>query len=301
MAGRGRGPSVILEAAVDAVRRRSGLARGVRLGSLGLAAGAGLAWMGAGPLGASLGLIALGGWLVRLTPIQAVQRLDTVLAAESAVVCAWDHRTHPSPMAAALRARVEARLSDAAVRAAAPTASLAWILPPLAWLSLLAAPTEVPIPVDAPESVATASEGAPDAGPVSPVVSTASDGRSEAGPDAGTRVATHRDPPDGGLDPTADAGAPGGEVAGRSEVGGEGTRAGDQRAMPVAAERVGLSPGTAAGLWLAQAGGDALPATAARAAPIRGRAPSEEDISDPARPFSPRYRPVIEAWFRRGE
>ncbi len=293
--------SMPLEATVEAVRRRAGLARAIRLGSVGLAVGAGLAWVGLGPASAGLGLLALVGWLTRPTPAQAAQHLDVALAAESAVVCAWDHRAHASPMAVALRARVEAKLSDAGLRAAAPLASPAWALPPLAWLSLLVAPAAPEVPHAAPETVAAATEPSPDAGPVSPVGSMASEGRPEAGPDAGTRVATHRDPPDAGLDPAADAGAPGGQVTGRSEVGGEGTRAGDQRAVPVAAERVGLSPGTAAGLWLAHAGGEALPVATARAAPIRGRAPSEEDISDPARPFSPRYRPLIEAWFRRAE
>ena len=62
-----------------------------------------------------------------------------------------------------------------------------------------------------------------------------------------------------------------------------------------------LVVGLAAGIWLANAAGDTLPAAVERAvAPVRGRAPDDDDISDPARPFAPRYRPVIAAWFRRG-
>lgn len=289
-----------LEGSVATLRWRMGSARAFQWGAIGLGAGALCALAGAGPFGLLGGVFAWIGWFTRPTETEAVQRLDATLKAEGAVVCAWDHRIRSEAMAAALRRRVEQQLTDATVRAAAPPAHPAWALAPLVWVAVLLQPTAP----DATTTDAAVSARAADAGLLA-APGTAPDAAPGSGalpaPTADAGARTRPTPPDAGTaPPTADAGPAGGGDVARSHVAGVGERAGDQRAQPVSAQRVGLSPGTAAGIWLAHAGGEALPGTAERAAtPVVGRAPGEDDISDPARPFSPHYRPVIAAWFHR--
>lgn len=277
--------------AVDQVRTRLLRARVMRIGAIASAVAAIILGLGGGVWAlASIGLFAA---VRRPSPADAADHLDAQLDQDGGVRTAWDHRTDASPMAAAQRQRLSARLTTDTVRTAAPAAHPAWILgfAVFAWPLLQASSIN---PGSRP-TVASAGSTAPSSsGPAAPGTDGVGETPASAASKASVRSTAPRSTPPNG--PTSQGGGNGGATA---KVAGVGAQAGDRMALPAAAERVGLSPGTAAGLWLSDASGASLPDPPIRVALAPPGGSPDDDITDPARPYPRRYHPLIARWFAR--
>lgn len=224
----------------------------------------------------------------------AAARLDAHLDQDGAVRTAWDHRADPSPMAVAQRRRIEARLTDDHIRAAAPAAHPAWLLSLglFAW-PVLQTPAIDPANLPSVASVGSQAAGAPPSAKA-PGTDALGPTPASAASKASARSTAPRSTPPAGV--PSDGAGQGGATA---KIAGVGAHAGDRLALPVAAERVGLSPGTAAGLWLSDASGAPLPDPPLRVALAPPGGSPDDDITDPARPYPRRYHTLIARWFAR--
>lgn len=277
--------------AVERVRERRLRARVLRVGAVLLGCVAVLLGLGVGLW--SLAPLALLAAVRRPSATDATDRLDARLDQDGGVRTAWDHRADASPMAIAQRRRLTARLTDDTVQAASPAAHPGWILA----LGLFAWPvlqTQLVEPGLSPSIASAGSDGAPISGTAASAQSEAAEDPASAVSKASARSAAPRSTPPAG--PTSEGGGKGGATA---KIAGVGAHAGDRMALPATAERVGISPGTAAGLWLSDASGAPLPDPPIRIALAPPGGSPDDDITDPARPYPRRYHTLIARWFAR--
>lgn len=277
--------------AVHAVQRRVWRGRALRAGAV-AALGAGI----------SLGLGA-GGWAALwavtllaarpITPTQAADRLDATLEEPGAVRTAWDHREAIHPMARAQRRRVDAQLTVDHIRHASPAPHWAWTL----CLGAFAWPLLATSPATDPRVPTVPSVAAADTLPAPATPGTKTPGTSAAPTTQAPRANGGANPPATPPDATPRSGGGGGGAT--AEVAGVGASVGDRLAVPATAVEVGISPKTAAGIWLSGASGVRLPDPPVRVAlaPPAGR--PDDDITDPARPYPRRYHALIARWFSR--
>lgn len=282
---------------LDAARGRVARARAARAlcvsgGLAGVAAGLGAPAVAISLVAAS-GLAALA---ARPPRREAARRLDRAAGLEGALECAHDHLERDDPMARAQRRRALGALRAAAPVRPAKRPHPAWLLLLSTWAWPVLAPPAAH-PSGAPVAAGAASDEVAGGG----AASEGDPGPAGADPKAGEARAEATEaaspPPDAGAAEGPEGG--GGEATARAERGGVGTRAGERAGAGHTLVGVDRAAGVGPTLAVARGAGAGGPAAVGRGAP---NAPppavgSPEDITDPARPYPPRYHAAVAAWF----